>query len=1653
MEQIIIHCADGTARPLCNRAMATTITSAKQTREINNGDTVSMTITSTNPQTFNIGDWIEVFGRIYKLNRLPKVKKDGALKYTYTLDFEGIQYDLLRAMYNVNIDTTNNHIQDVTGDALTGNLKRFMDVLIANANRVFPGTPPVWSLGTYPEETDGDVTMSFGESDNCLAVLQSICEKFKTEFDITTTDGVHFVINLGKVGQQMPTPFRYGKGGGLYTIERQNVSSSNVITRLFAYGSTENITCKYRSTRLLLPGANKAQSFIEHADAKALYGVCEAIKYFDDIKPTYKGVVTGIVADDVLSFKDNNFPFDINEKDADGVTTKYLIDGMAAKIHFNSGNLAGFEFEIHKYDHATKTFTLVKETDERGNVFPSPSSTAFQIQPGDTYKIIDVAYPEDITNAAEIRLMETATEYLEQNCQPKVQYSVNVTREWLTRRDMHTEGVTEHFTPGDYIRIIDEGIGVDKYIRIRTVERDILDPYTYALTISDTVTISVVNRLISDEIAIDKIININDLRNPARAAANWRSSREVLNMVFDTEGDYYTDKIKPQSIDTLMLSVGAKSMQFGLVGVTIDANYQGNPNVFHVSGGSLVHYAIEEQPRTWTMGATTVANLTPADAYYIYAQVSRNGDDGRWALSKEQIAYDANATMWTFLVGVLNSVDAGTGVRGIYTMYGFTTINGRFIRTGRIESSGGSDSYFDLDNGSMQLGDKLDFNKNGDGRLVLRGTIVQSTSGDEFPASCFRGEYVPGASYYPGDVVTYASNGGTSSYMCVVACTNIVPTNTNYWTLYASQGGKGDKGDKGDPGKNGIDGLSPNTAFKSVVFMRTNGTPATPSGGSYTNPVPSGWSDGVPSGEAKLWMSTRVFSSDGKDPQQSTWTAPRQMTDTADLDVEFSSVANPNPPTGHPNTNTQWSNESNEETIWMATSKKANGVWMDWQISKIKGESGEDGTSINVKGSVHGIFATRADFTAASLPRGYYYLIDHDEELDANCVVAYHTNRMLVGVGYRDTFTPAAEGDAWVYDDDGHLYLANTDEGWADIGQFKGDTGAKGDPGSNAYVHIKYANSLTTNDWTSNNGETPGAYIGIYTDNNPVDALDWSKYTWKKWQGEDGYGYEYIYKLTASATAPDTPTDAANQNPDYVPTGWNDNPPSVTASNPYCWVAYRKKVDGLWGNFIGSAENPAKAALWAKFGADGVDGAQGDPGAPGNYTEYRFAVNGSTLIAPSFTVSPTGDPTVYTTTQPRLLTGQYLWMIYAVRNGETRRLVQPWSTPVRVNGAKGADGADGENGRDGVDGKDGKDGTNGKDGKDGKDGINGSSPAMVFRGDYSASKTYYGTSVRIDCVRYNGAYYIARTDAPNGAFSGIVPTNGNYWNPFGASFESVATELLLAENAQIAGWIFRNGRLESQSGNTYLNGVTGEMRLKGMLQQSTAYSGNISDSNLFYLPAKTTQTSLSMGHEEEDIGKVCRLFNSSPLGGASYIIACQTFSITKQPGMTTIDATLGTVYVRIDPQEFVTLTCFEMPPGNANIKGTWQLTGRMATENWRRDEARGRFPRMHAMGRMNYTSSGNAVSLSGKMWNGQNISSVMTVKRNGTGNYTISFNSSLLPTDYKVMCVGYGSTNKDARVASITSTSFQICCSDDDSLNDSSFDFWIFDPNWWYDLQ
>lgn len=711
MEQIIVTHVDNTTIELRSKERGSNITNLVQNVGLLGVDTVDITVESCTKLEFYIGDKITVIGKVYTLNQPAEELKISEQSFVYTLQFEGVQYDLLRANFSVNVDTTNSEIQDISGDSLTGDFKLFLDVIIANANRVFPGK---WALGTYPSSSETR-TETFSENDNCLSVLQSLCseDKYSTEFKITSSAGVN-TINIGDSGSLFPYTFEHGKGLGFYNLARKKVSSSNIITRLNVYGGSRNIiTSKYRASKLCLPNKNKAQSYLEASASIASYGIWEYSKTFEEIYPEREGVVTSLGGSELL-FTDATFDFDLNAKDING-NTIYLIEGVSAKVKFNTGNLAGYDFELASYDHTTKSFKLIKFTDENGFVFPSPSSSAFQVAVGDKYVITDIALPQSYVDSAELRLQSAGQDYLDKYSSPRVSYTLTIDKFFLQRL-LSLEVESNIFWVGDYIQIRDTDIVVDGAIKITGFTRNLLDEYpNYTnITISDqTVSVTIITRVITELKGLSNIIRINNLTDAAKARRNWLAAQEVLSMVFDTEGHYYSEKIKPLSVETTMLSVGAKSQQFGLIGTIFQPNYLGNKNRIVYTGGILAHYAIidsNNNPRFWNIADGDIT-LPTDEAYYIYAKCQVVGTAGSILFSTAQIIVDSDVNFYHFLIGVVNSVDSANA-RALALTYGFTTINGRFIRTGRIQNPDGS-TYFDLDSG--EIGGVIKFiDQNGD---------------------------------------------------------------------------------------------------------------------------------------------------------------------------------------------------------------------------------------------------------------------------------------------------------------------------------------------------------------------------------------------------------------------------------------------------------------------------------------------------------------------------------------------------------------------------------------------------------------------------------------------------------------------------------------------------------------------------------------------------------------------------------------------------------------------------------------------------------------------------------------------------------------------------------------------------------------------------
>lgn len=714
MERVIVTRPDGSLLNLSGKTNLVRIVRGEQRKKLLGENTVELVVRSARPLEFEIGDKITVFSEDYYLNLLPTSKKISSREYEYELTFESVQYELAKVVF---LDEDGSGLSTSTNFVLRANLEEIGQIIINNLDRVYG--PGKWILAETPAQTTDVRDFSFAEN-NCLAVLQMACAEYEAEFKIVKTvngGNTTYRISIGNIGSTIPVEFKYGHNKGLYGIKRKTVNSENLVTRLYAFGGNNNLPADYRnfSARLRLPDTDgENNSYIEDEEAIRAFGLVEGAKLFEEIFPKYEGVVTGISGDDILSFTDSAFPFNLNELDASG-NTKYLLEGISAKITFNTGSLAGYTFEVESYDNVTKSFRILKYEDPRGFTYPSVDTSTFRIAAGDKYILSDINPPQAYITAAENALLAAAREYLAQNNAPRVSYEIDIAEEYLAKMAEGSSTILNIFDVGDYIGLKDPEINIERTgansIRIVELHRDLCSAthYNYTLSVSDLVEETIIERLIAAQEEINRVVVINNLKDVSKLQRSWRTTQELLNMIYDPEGYFDTANIKPGSIETSMLSVGAKSQQFTLQNTVIEANYQGNPNRIRIAGGSLVHYGLSEDTSiSWTLSDSTIT-VTGNEALYIFARCLKAGSTGEIVIDATRHNVE-EGPYYYFIVGVLNSIDAATNTRWISLTYGASAINGRYIKTGRIQSADGS-CYFDLDNNEIH--GTISFTKNG----------------------------------------------------------------------------------------------------------------------------------------------------------------------------------------------------------------------------------------------------------------------------------------------------------------------------------------------------------------------------------------------------------------------------------------------------------------------------------------------------------------------------------------------------------------------------------------------------------------------------------------------------------------------------------------------------------------------------------------------------------------------------------------------------------------------------------------------------------------------------------------------------------------------------------------------------------------------------
>lgn len=895
-----------------------------------------------------VGAYCEFQGEKFTLERPENFKMKHKRLFEYTVIFEAPEA-------KAKIWKFRNPVDGRLKFSLTAKPIEHLQMFVDNMNRRDTG----WTVGDC---VDGVETLIAYDHDFCIAALQKQASQFNTEYGFV---GKRVSLKKVEYNKSAPLPLSYGRGNGFKSgVGRSNTGDTPPIEILFVQGGTDNIDpSKYGSSELKLPAGQTLAYDGEHFENEAGFVKANARNYVVDesglsirrydkqlsslaedsldcseIYPKRVGTVSSVVVVDAgnnfYDIIDTGIPSTLNYEEC-------LIEGETMTIIFQSGMLAGREFEVKYYHEAVKNkaarrFEIVPaELD--GQTMPNAT---FAPKAGDKYAVFKCMLPDsyirddETETGASWDMFRAAVKYLFDNEEQKFTFTGELDGIWSKKDWLNIGG---RIKLGGYILFSDEQFQKDGVlVRITGVKDYINKPYSPVIELSNTTVSggvsSTLNELKSEGVVMEDLHRASIQFTKRR----FRDAKETISMLEDALLENFTNSINPIAVQTMSMLVGDESLQFRFVNsktnpvqVAHSITYDIEAKQLSAEAGIIQHMTLgiasissahkASEYKYWNMSAYTSGRLDDGSKkYYLYAKVSRTAQTGSFIMSETAIKMEAVSGFYHLLVGVLNS--EYDGVRSFVTLYGFSEVLPGRVTTDRVVSGDGN-SFFDFVANALKLGDKLSYNVNGDGELKIKGTIVQSQSGSESYIGCFRGAYNSSYTYYNGDEVTYTLNGLTSTYRYIYAtpAKGVAPSNTVYWTVTAkgSKGADGTSitikgtlsdtsklpatGTEGDAyiingdlyvwngskwenvgqikGEKGDKGDDGSAGNYTELRFAKNGSTTSPPSLSKSSLNPSGWTTTTPSvGSAEyLWMTSAVKSGDGK-TLVSQWTTPVRLT-------------------------------------------------------------------------------------------------------------------------------------------------------------------------------------------------------------------------------------------------------------------------------------------------------------------------------------------------------------------------------------------------------------------------------------------------------------------------------------------------------------------------------------------------------------------------------------------------------------------------------------------------------------------------------------------------------------------------------------------------------------------------------------------------------
>ena len=425
------------------------------------------------------GDWVVFDGERFWLTQEYKPQQSAETEWKYDLSFGGVEALLAQTLV---LDTTDGADRPLF--VLTAPAREHMALIVANINRRLATTE--WKVGEVVPSENIEIDYS-GKS--CAEALAELAETCRTEY---WADGITLNLSRCEFGEAI----ELGYGRGLTAeIECSMADDLRSYAYLYPVGSTRNIDPqKYGHDRLQLPGGetridmNPEQGFGELVESEA----------FEDIYPRYVGQVYSVLRteakDDegntyyIYRFDDRSLPFNPND---------YEIAGLVKRVTFQTGELAGREFEVnYDPDWDAGMFEIITQ-------WPYDDDTQLpggllEPEPGDEYVLWNIRMPDEYYPLAEQEFLQAAQKFA-----AEARRDVSVYKAPLDYIDVQERGLV--LRPGQRVRLLSkEYFPQTGYYdsRIIRISRPVLYPDEVSVEISAVRSTGFVSRIENDIKAI-----------------------------------------------------------------------------------------------------------------------------------------------------------------------------------------------------------------------------------------------------------------------------------------------------------------------------------------------------------------------------------------------------------------------------------------------------------------------------------------------------------------------------------------------------------------------------------------------------------------------------------------------------------------------------------------------------------------------------------------------------------------------------------------------------------------------------------------------------------------------------------------------------------------------------------------------------------------------------------------------------------------------------------------------------------------------------------------------------------------------------------------------------------------------------------------------